>query len=265
MSEADALALLNQISHETSEGQSPLRDFYGRLLRIDMYESPQTDDDGSQRMSFRLKYMFDQVRVIHSVTPWQYDTADLSWFVNKPGEAPQPTNRTGILFDSVAEILGKQTKPPDTYGKMYHIKWLEGHPMKRRIAATGAFEDYMGAAYRAVDIDGIVSPTPWIEPVGESGATPEQVVAAPVAVVPGVPATPAAVPVPTINIDTHLVALATGKNHPSTATTWISDPTVTADAVLYGQIVADNGASVANRLMTEGKMVNVDGIYGPVV
>ena len=45
----------------------------------------------------------------------------------------------------------------------------------------------------------------------------------------------------------------------------MTDPTVTADAVLYGQIVADNGASVANRLMAEGKMLNTDGIYGPMV
>jgi len=259
MSDADALALLNQVSHETTEGGSPLRDFYGRLLKIEMYEREQTDDDGSKRMTFQLKYMFDQLRVIASVGGWQFDTADLSWYINKPGEAPQSTNRTGIFFDSIAEILGKQSKPPDAYGKMFHIKWLEGHGMKRRLK-DGTFEDYEGPAYRAVDIDGVASATPWIEPASTvvPGTVASATVAAPVAA-------PAAVPVPVVDIDAHLVSLATGKNHPSTAATWIQDPTVTADAVMYGLIVADNGASVANRLMAEGKMVNVDGIYGPVV
>ena len=256
MDEASALALLNQVSHETAEGQSPLRDFYGRLVRIDMFERQNTDDDGSVRNSFQLKYMFDQLRVIHSVSVWQYETADLSFYINKPGEAPQPTNRTGILFDSVAEILGKQSKPPDGYGKMFHIKWMEGHSMKRRTRA-GEYEDYLGPAYRVVDIDGIVSPTPWVEPATDvqPGVQPT-----------GVPVPQNAVAVASApDLDTHLIALANGKNHPQTVAVWMGDARVTADATLFGQIVADNGAAVVNRLLSEGKMVSNDGFFAPAL
>lgn len=247
MSTEDALALLNQMTHETQDGTSPLRHFFGKLEMIQPTQKQQPSNDGTVRNVLELKYQFSEVEVISSITPYMYPTAELPFFSNDPSQAAQPTSRLGIWLESIGDILGIKSKLPDAIGKRLEVKWGDGHPMKRMVS-QGVFEDYDGTAFAVVSIDG----------KGVEGA----VAIAPVAV--GVSAVPQQAPLQTQTMDDVLADLADGQNHPAFIGRIAASDAVKADEMLFSSILADNGAAVINNLLALGKIANNEGVYSKV-
>jgi hypothetical protein len=244
MGEVESLALLNQMTHEVQGTQSPLKHFIGRLVAIPVGQSQRPGNAGETRNVLELTYMFAELDVKLSSTPYPFPTAELKFYLNNPSESPQPTTRPGIWLGSIGDILGTQAKIPDAIGKMIEVMWTDGHDM-RRMASPGVFETYEGSAWTVVSIDGKRA----------EGAAAVAVTNTPAVAVQNTPEPEI------VDTDTMLVRLADGQNHTSFMGGIIGSETLKADEAAYTAMLADNGSTVINRLIAEGKLVNDEGIY----
>jgi hypothetical protein len=245
MSEAESLALLNQMTHEVQSTQNPLRHFFGRLVAIPAAQNQRPGNaPGETRNVLELTYMFSELDVKLSSTPYPFPTGELKFYLNNPSESPQPTSRPGIWLSSIGNLLGAQAKIPDAIGKVLEVMWTDEHPMKRR-TSEGVFEDYLGSAYEVVGIDGKRA----------EGAAAVAVANTPAVTVQDTPEPEV------VDTDTMLVRLADGQNHTSFMGGIIGSETLKANEAAYTAMLADNGSTVINRLIAEGKLVNDEGIY----
>ena len=241
MDDAAALAFLNQKTTEVQEGGSPLQHFFGKLYKIKVKQGERDNQDGSTRNVLELRFMFSELNVIKSRTPYIYPTGELPFFLNNPDDAPQPTSRPGIWFKSINDIQGQSLPLAQCIGKTLEVEWTDGHDMKK-MESPGVFSDYQGEAFVVVSINGARA----------SG----------VAAAPSVPQRAANQEANEVEpIDVVLVRLAEGQNHTGFMGAIVGSDRVKAEGELHSEMLKDNGAGVVNRLITEGKMVNDEGIY----
>ena len=262
---AVAATMLQGMTHETSEGGSPLRHYFGKLEAIPMFQgTPQSNKDGSVRNSMELHYQFSELKVMASVVPYEHPTYVHKIYLGDMSRPPGQRTLTGIWFHSIGAILGEQSKPLDAVGKVLEIMWTSGHERTRLNETSGQWEQYESEAFEVISIDGVkapnanaVPPVPTIPPVPPM--LPVAGASAPSPIEPSV-----YVNTPVVDIMTRLAQVADGCNHPAWMQQVVALPEMkeVANEPLYTSMMSDNGAAVIQALMAAGHVViETDGTY----
>ncbi len=229
-------ALLGTMTYDTKEGQSPLRWFIGTLADIEPLQKQRLNFQKVMANVLELKYMFTDLEVKESITPYPWATAEFTMYNNNPSEAPSPTNAYGVWAKSIGDILGAGTAVPAVIGHKLEVRWTEGHLTRRQNETTKEWEDQVFTAYEVISIDGVVKSVEGESrpPTSGSGGT---AVASAVVVA---------------NVDLLLGDLAEGKTQEEFIQACVADDIIKNNQPVFSLILTDNGITLTGNLLASG-------------
>src|SRR3990167_7282439 len=150
-----AAGILESLTVDTNEAQSPLRDFEGDLFNYKVSTANITNADGTVRSSVKVEFQFKNVVVNKSVVPYPHKTASLTF-----NQSKSASSAWGIFLAGAREIFGAGTQLSKLLNRRMWIVFTPEHLTRRQNTQTGEWEDIKIEAFDIMEIDGQKRPTP---------------------------------------------------------------------------------------------------------
>lgn len=244
-------SILGGLTVDTSEAQSPLRDFEGDLFDYKVSNAESRQDDGTLRQLTKVEFMFRNMKVTKSVTPYPYQTGSLTFTHSTSGNSAW-----GMFVAGARDILGAGTPLPKLLNRRYHVEYTGGHVRRQQNRETGKWEDTTTEAFEIVSIDGVQRPKApgQTAPHTATGTLTTVATQAP-------PAQPQVNPAQ--DIDSVLIDAMNGKNENQALVDIFELPSVRGNPQLFNELIT-NPTPRFQKLIQSGKLKLENGVYHKV-